>query len=1417
MGASAEDLAHWVSILANPTLNSLPTDFVRPAPIKVVEAKHVFELTPAVLDAASKLAILDGDSEESFPLFTIALTAFVVLAFRLTGDEDILVGANRSQDEPFVLRAAVTGQLPFAELLRTVHGLERAGTERSVPFADLIANMPSAAGAHGDAPALFRLSFLHSSPDHTHRHFLAPVDGLITDMTVFFDTSASGVPTLHFHYNSLLFREDRVAHMASQLAQIVVSGSEAPEYPIGAISLITPEQRGILPDPTSDLHWSSFRGAIHDIFSANAARHPDRLCVLETKNPFDSATYDRPFTYRQIDEASNVLAHHLLQRGITLGDVVTVYAFRGVDLVVSVMGVLKAGATFSVIDPAYPPARQIIYLSVAQPKGLIVLAKAGTLSSTVRKYIDSELSLCVDLPSLEIQDDGSLIAGLVNGKDLLAPQLAMKSTPTGVVVGPDSTPTLSFTSGSEGIPKGVRGRHFSLTYYFPWMSERFGLSDKDKFTMLSGIAHDPIQRDIFTPLFLGAHLLVPTADDIGTPGRLAEWMADNGATVTHLTPAMGQLLSAQATAAIPSLHHAFFVGDILTKRDCLRLQALARNVFIVNMYGTTETQRAVSYFEVASIAKDPTFLQSQKDVLVAGKGMLDVQLVVVNRNDRHQTCGVGEVGEIYVRAGGLAEGYLRLPELTQEKFVKSWFVADDTWKNEAADQPWSEYFQGPRDRLYRTGDLGRYTPDGNVECSGRADDQVKIRGFRIELGEIDTHLSQHPFVRENVTLVRRDKNEEPTLVSYIVPHNTSALDDLLSGHESLEEESDPIIKGLVKYRRLIKDIREYLKGKLPTYAVPTVIVPLVRMPLNPNGKVDKPALPFPDTAQLSAAAKRTKVTAEEESVFTPTEAIIRELWLEVLPHTPTSLSPTDSFFDIGGHSILATRMIFEVRKKFVVDLPLGFIYSHPTIAELAKEIERIKNNDMGVAQNDDDSGTPAPESGESEYALDAANIIKTLLPASYPTATSPLVPGRPITVFLTGATGFLGAYLARDILAKHGAVAGADIRLIVHVRAENSAAGFSRFKSSTTAYGVWDDSFTSRVTVVTGKLEDERLGIDEAMWARLADEVDVIIHNGAQVHWVYPYSKLRGPNVIGSVNAMSLAAVGKPKVFTFVSSTSAIDADYYVRLSDAIVSKGGAGVPEADDLAGSSSGLGIGYGQSKWAAEHVIRAAGERGLAGAIVRPGYITGESVSGVTNTDDFIARMIKGCTQLGLTPNIHNTVNMVPVDHVARVIVSGALFAPVSRAPLRVLHVTGHPRLRFNEFMDTLSAYGYATRKEDYIPWRIALERYVVEESHENALYPLLHFVLDNLPQSTKAPELDDTNAVAALSYDAEAWTGEDVAQGAGVTEEIMGIYLAYLIAIGYLAKPTGPASAKLPAVVLPDSIRIALTHVGGRGGI
>ncbi|KZT61684.1 large subunit of L-aminoadipate-semialdehyde dehydrogenase [Calocera cornea HHB12733] len=1386
---------------------ALPTDYPRPSPLRLVEAVQAHDLPPATARSLLRLAVfhdgegdpaVDSDDQQDQPTpFQLLLAAFVLLLHRYTGDNDLLIGSSAtSTPDPLILRVNVEPSDPFWSVVRRVQSAERDAEAAAVPYEALL-NALKLPTVTPDSPAsqasLFRVRFFDStdSPPDSFLQFTT----LTTDLTLYVTKSASAadkpgsaraslIPQLSLSvaYNSLLFTALRIQHLTTQLSQILLGASADPLAPVSSISLLTAHQAHVLPDPRADLNWCGWVGAITDIFSRNAQLHPGKTCVVQClplrpgQRVQDRVTY----SYDQIWRASNMLSHCLVQGGVKQEEVVMVYAHRSVELVVAVMAVLKAGATFSVIDPAYPPARQIIYLKVAKPRGLVVLSGAGKIAPQVRDYITTELDIRVEVPAVSLTPSGVLGGPdpTTPGKDILAQFAARSGENPAITLGPDSIGTLSFTSGSTGIPKGVRGRHFSLTHFFPWMATRFGLSAASRYTMLSGIAHDPIQRDIFTPLFLGAELWVPTSDDIGTPGRLAEWMRDAGVTVTHLTPAMGQLLSAQASAEIPQLRSAFFVGDILTKKDCLRLQGLAPNVRIVNMYGTTETQRAVSYYEIPCRAEHPSALQEMKETIPAGQGMVDVQLLVVNRSNRDVQCAVGEVGELYVRSGGLAEGYLD-PAGTAEKFVLNWFARDMQYKD-TIDGPARTHWKGVRDRMYRTGDLGRYLPSGLVECTGRADDQVKIRGFRIELGEIDTCLAQHPGVRENVTLVRRDKNEEKVLVSYFVP--MGGIDEWESdasngaGGGGGGKDDDPLLAIGRRYRKLIRDIREHLRKKLPSYSIPSLFVPLSRMPLNPNGKIDKPALPFPDTAAAAAAA-----THAAPSDMTPTQKAIHDIWARLLPTPSLPISLEENFFDLGGHSILATRLIFEIRKTYAIDLPLGLMFDKPTIAGLAEEVDLLRQADFGLARDDaPDAKSPIGKKPApvvpvlDEYSKDYDALVSKLqasyapLPADFAT--------KKLTVFLTGATGFLGAFILADLLARPERVA----KVICLVRAKDEATALQRLKEGSAGRDVWDEKWVTegRLQVVKGDLALDKFGLEPAAWDAIAKEADAVLHNGALVHWVFPYAKLRAANVLSTITALELASTGKPKALSLVSSTSAIDVEHYVRLSDSMVRGDRTGVPESDDLEGARTGLKTGYGQSKWVAEKLLMEAGKRGLRGHIVRPGYVVGHSSTAVTNTDDFIWRLVKGCIQLGLVPDINNTINMVPVDHVARATALSAIDVPTNAFP--VLHIAAHPTVRFNDLLLSLSRYGYKVQQIEYLIWRRKLEEHVLEVQ-DNALYPLLHFVLDDLPTSTKAPELSDSNTVALLLRNHSR-------DGMTVDEELMGKYLAWLVAIGFLDQPT-----------------------------
>jgi L-2-aminoadipate reductase len=581
------------------------------------------------------------------------------------------------------------------------------------------------------------------------------------------------------------------------------------------------------------------------------------------------------------------------------------------------------------------------------------------------------------------------------------------------------------------------------------------------------------------------------------------------------------------------------------------------------------------------------------------------------------------------------------------------------------------------------------------------------------------------------------------------------------------------------------------------------------MPLNPNGKIDKPRLPFPDTSTASQPSKKKKAAAggaEPARVLTPTEEAVHAIWHRLLPSPPSEIALDDNFFDLGGHSIIATRLVFEIRKHFVVAAPLGLVFDQPTIRGLAAALDALRQGELGfeapVPSSSSAAATPADVSGEGvsasgeDYAKDLPILTKELAPsyAALPADFS----SKPLTVFLTGATGFLGAFILRDLLARRGV--DRVKKVVCLVRAKTAEQGLARLRESGEGRAVWDEKWVSegRVESVLGDLAETKFGLDDKTWSRIAEEADVVVHNGALVHWVYGYGRLRAPNVLSTLTALSLCAEHHPKAFSFVSTTATVETEHFVRLSEQLISSGkGDGVPESDDLDGARTGLTTGYGQTKWVAERLIMEAGKRGLAGWIVRPGYIVGDSENAVTNTDDFIWRLVKGSIQLGLVPDINNTINMVPVDHVARITAVSAVSPPSSSSSssspfgaVSVAHVTSRPATRYNDLLSPLAAYGYGTQTTSYLDWRAKLEAHVLEVG-DNALFPLLHFVLDDLPTSTKSAELDDSNTRALLR-------GAGEREGMNVSGEILGRYLAWLIKAGFLDQPTGEKTLELPVL-------------------
>lgn len=1348
----------WRERLENCGELQLPTDYPRTNPLKIVEAEETLELPELSCLSILQLS-LGTSSNQNNPNspFVVLLSAFVVLLHRHTSQEDLLVGSSSTSFNPLILRLKIRPGQTFLELIEQVKQVETEAAQEEIPHDQLLNIL-------NDLQAPFRVRFFNQTdtPDSTLINTLGN-----NDISVFIKQKSTQslrqlLPSIQVKvsFNQLLFHPKTVSLWLKQLVKIIDNACFAYvnskvseiDYSIGSIDLLSPEENStLLPNPDEDLHWDEWPGPITEIFKRNAKAHSSKRCIIESI-PSEGGFIDRSFDYGQIYDFVNLVAKYLLSNGMQKEEIVCIYAHRCAELAIAIMGALTAGLTYCVIDPAYPPARQIVYLSVAQPKALIILDRAGRLHSSVSEFISETLPLKCEIPALRISDDGSLTSPRSQtDKDNIFNNL---DTDIDILIGPDSIGTLSFTSGSTGVPKGVQGRHFSLTHFYPWMAQEFNLSSSDRFTMLSGIAHDPIQRDIFTPLFFGAEIYIPTAEDIGNPGQLASWMSKRNISITHLTPAMGQLLSSNATTSIPSLRNAFFVGDLLTKRDCLRLQRLASNTHIINMYGTTETQRAVSYFTIPPASKNPTFLESMKDIMPAGKGMRSAQMLIINPHSK-RLCGVGEVGEIYLRSSGLSEGYLSLDEINREKFVLNWFASDKI----DSSHPNIPFYKGKRDRLYRTGDLGRYTYQGHVECIGRLDDQVKIRGFRIELSEIDQMISQLASVHNNVTLVRRDKYEEKTLVTYFVPAT--------------------IISSDINFESLIKEIRNHLKTKLPTHSVSSVYVPLNRLPLTPNGKIDKAALPFPDTIQ---ARTRKDSSHSHTSFFTSTEKSLYHIWKELLQPS-FKISLDDNFFDIGGHSILATRMLFSTRQLLKVDAPLNLVYKNPTIRSMAHELDILIN---GVLQ----PPLPSEETQTVPGYTSDFNSLRSRLPESGLLSALPRSKNNQ-SILLTGATGFLGVFILHYLLKQDSSS-----KIFCLVRPDNNISGKNRVVQALKDHCLYDPSEDDRIISAVGDLSKSRLGLSNDTWNELSNNIDYIIHNGALVHWVYPYHKLRPSNVMATLEIIQLATTNSIKPIFFVSSTSVLDTPYYLQFSEVEIEKGNAGILESDDLSGSQFGLKTGYAQSKWVAEKLLMELMNRGLPISIVRPGYIVGDSQSGVTNTDDFIWRLVKGCIELSSVPIMNNMINMCPVDYVARVIAQMALSASENH----VYHITNPHPFRFDDLFHSLLRYGYELDSVAYMSWRDHLMNYTLN-SNDSALYPLLHFVLDDLPTSTKAPRLADFNTQALLDGTSIRCPSID---------EKLGLYLSYLVQVSFLPKPSNSDADPLPHIDISTDVILSRTQ-------
>jgi amino acid adenylation domain-containing protein len=486
-----------------------------------------------------------------------------------------------------------------------------------------------------------------------------------------------------------------------------------------------------------------------------------------------------------------------------------------------------------------------------------------------------------------------------------------------------------YTSGSTGRPKGVAIEHRNAVALIDWAREFFTAEQLAGVLASTSLCFDLSVFELFVTLSCGGKVIL-AADALQLPNLPA---AKEVTLINTVPSAIAELLRMNGIPT--SVHTINLAGEPLQNALVQKLYQLDHIRQVFNLYGPSED---TTYSTVALMQKGTSELPS------IGRPISNTQIYLLD--SQFNPVPNGAEGELYISGAGLARGYLNRPELTAEKFIRNRFSHE------------------PGSRLYKTGDLAAYLPDGNLKFLGRIDHQVKIRGFRIELGEIEALLAQAPGVRQSVVVARGDVPGNKRLVAYVVPN--------------------PVSKSLLPHVTA-RNLRNFLKQKLPNYIVPSAFVLLDELPLTLNGKVDRRALPIPQWTRMeegSYVAPRT-----------PLESQLAEIWSRLLGVEQVGIY--DNFCELGGHSLLAIQLVYQVSEAFQIELPLGNFLENPTIAGLAQIIDALCRAE-----------TIATSTNNLE---DVAVLDPTICPEN--TLTEPV-----LELFLTGATGFLGTFLLYELL-----------------------------------------------------------------------------------------------------------------------------------------------------------------------------------------------------------------------------------------------------------------------------------------------------------------------------------------------------------------------------------------------------------------
>ena len=1006
---------------------------------------------------------------------------------------------------------------------------------------------------------------------------------------------------------------------------------------------------------------------VHELFAQQAVRRPDAPAVIAGRVRV---------TYRELDASANRLARYLREIGVGPESVIGVHLERGIDVIRALLAIMKAGGGYLPLDPSLPPERLKGICSQMRPAAVIT-AQAGASAG----------------PGTRLLPLGELSADMA----------ARSATAPAVRPHPGNICYAIYTSGSTGDPKAVAVSHGNLACVIGELAGEYEIGDHDRVAQFASIGFDTSLEQVFVTLTRGATLLLPPPGTMA-PSELLHRVRRRQASVLDLTPAYWHqmlALTEPADERLRSIRLMITGGERADPEVCRAALRAAPWARLLNAYGLTETTITSTLFDVgrglAAAAPSPppaapSHLPAATSVPV-GRPVGGATIMVLDEN--LNPVPAGAAGEVYIGGCGVARGYVGRPALTAERFLPD---------------PGGP----PGARMYRTGDLGRLLPGGDLEVAGRLDRQLKVRGFRVEPGEIESVLAGHPDIDQVSVVATARSSGDTRLVAYYTPsRRASSSGAQASGAEangapaSGAEASGAHANG-APARPSAASFRSYLLDRLPGYMVPATFI--ARHHLPPAGSQGPgPEQKADPERQLAEGEQATgeqptgeQAAGGQDERPTPVQAGLSALWAGLLHREQVGLD--DDFFALGGNSLLAAEMLARTRATFGISAdsvrPLTrCLLRDPTLRGFAAAVQDARAGELSA----DGDGAEIDFAAESKLGLK----IRRDGARSQPRPDW----RRPREILLTGATGFLGAHLLREL------VDATDARIWCLVRARDEADAGRRIAQAAARYELPRPA-DGRVAPLPGDLAEPRLGLSDTRFRELAREADVIYHAGALVNFIYPYQELRAANVAGTREIVRLAGLYRGIPVHYVSTTAVL------------AGLGVAGVREVTEQTplGYPERLLMGYVETKYVAEELLRNAARAGLPVAIYRPLDIVGSVDTGAWSTSTEMCALIRFMTDTGLAPAIDLPLDFVPADvcaaairHISASDMSASDISAGDGGSGRTYHLASPRHALLGVLVDRLRNRGYQINDMDFGDWVGELARdSAIDPSHPMAAF-------------------------------------------------------------------------------------------------